>query len=118
MALRRGRLLYRECGCVCFLGNIQGIVLVIVLAALGACSTTVRQAESTDYKARAEMQTEGKVEVSAVVLSAEESVESFGFALDKKQIQPVWIKVENRGSTPVALLWLPLKMQEVSEAWI
>jgi hypothetical protein len=87
-----------------FSNNFHGFVLVIVLAALGACSTTVRQAESTDYKARAEMQTKGKVEVSAVVLSAEESVESFGFALDKRQIQPVWIKVENRGSTPLNLM--------------
>ena len=70
-------------------------LLMFGLLLFWGCTTTVPQTESTDYKARAETKVDGGVRISASVLSAQESTESFLLPLDKKQIQPVWIEIEN-----------------------
>jgi hypothetical protein len=56
------------------------------------------------FKDRAQTQSEGRVRVTAAVLSAEESKEVFGVDLYKKSIQPIWFEVENREKEPVSFL--------------
>jgi hypothetical protein len=56
------------------------------------------------FKDRAQTQSEGRVRVTAAVLSAEESKEVFGVDLYKKFIQPIWFEVENREKEPVSFL--------------
>lgn len=45
------------------------------------------------------------VRVTAAVLTREETRDAFGKALNKKRVQPVWLKVENNSDRP---LWLML----------
>jgi len=71
-----------------------GVLLCLVL--LAGCSTARPQTESLDYRARAETQSDRGVSVSAVVLSPEETQNSFALPLAKKGIQPVWLEIVNR----------------------
>ena len=48
---------------------------------------------------RAQTKTEGQVRVTVAVPSAEESEQIFGFPLAGKNIQPVWLEVENNSDT-------------------
>jgi hypothetical protein len=48
---------------------------------------------------RAQTKTDGGVRVTVAVPSAEECKEIFGFALAGKNIQPVWLEVENNSDT-------------------
>jgi len=45
---------------------------------------------------RAQTQTQGAVTVTVTVPSAEESAAVFGVPLAKREIQPVWVRIENR----------------------
>jgi len=55
----------------------------------------------TDVRARAESQSEATVRVSAAVPGREEAAAIFGLPLYDQGIQPIWLEVENRGSTQV-----------------
>jgi hypothetical protein len=81
-----------------------GLILAVVL--LSGCGTTIPQTESLDYVARAETLAEGGVRVSSVVLSPEETELSFAMQLDQKNIQPVWIEIENRENKEFNLMLL------------
>ena len=82
-------------------------LLAFVAFALG-CATSPRQADSLDYRARAESQTQAGVRVSAVVLSADETLEAFEIPLAQKNIQPVWIEIENREDEEFVLMLLSI----------
>ena len=69
------------------------IVLVFLLLIAG-CAAPL-QTESLDYRARAETQINGDVRVSAVVLSTQETENSFTLPLAKEGIQPIWLEIEN-----------------------
>ena len=71
-----------------------GALLCVLL--LGGCATTRFQPESLDYRARAETQSDRGVRVSAVVLSQEETQNTFSLPLAKKGIQPVWVEIVNQ----------------------
>ncbi len=90
------------------LARARAWLLLLGLLWTWGCTTAVPQIESTDYKARAETQVDGKVRVSAVVLSAEESEESFSLPLASKKVQPVWIRIENNESTEFNLMLLSI----------
>ena len=64
---------------------------------LVGCASVESQSETDtlDYKSRATSRSDGAVLVSASVLSADESRNTYGVPLAKKGIQPVWIEVEN-----------------------
>jgi len=49
---------------------------------------------------RAKSNTDGNVTVSVAALSKEEARGVLGVDLDRKGIQPVWVKVENREAIP------------------
>ena len=80
-------------------------LLAFVAFAFG-CATSPRQADSLDYRARAESQTQAGVRVSAVVLSADETLDVFEVPLAQKHIQPVWIEIENREDEEFVLMLL------------
>ena len=71
-----------------------GVLLCLLL--LFGCATTRFQPESLDYRTRAETQSDRGVRVSAVVLSQEETQNSFALPLAKKGIQPVWVEIVNQ----------------------
>jgi hypothetical protein len=79
-----------------------------LLVLLAGCAAAPQQTESTDYLARAETQTEGRVRVSAVVLSPVESEQAIGLSLARKGIQPVWLEVENHEDQELVLMMLSL----------
>ncbi|KPJ74896.1 MAG: hypothetical protein AMJ54_16370 [Deltaproteobacteria bacterium SG8_13] len=56
------------------------------------------------FRQRAVTQTEGDVRVSATVLGAQETEALFGLPLYKKEIQPVWLEIENRSAHR---MWFP-----------
>ncbi|MEJ2180372.1 MAG: LssY C-terminal domain-containing protein [Gammaproteobacteria bacterium] len=82
-------------------------VLLLFLLLIG-CAASPRQTESLDYHARAETKSDGNVHVSAVVLSPQETENTFSVSLSKKGIQPVWIKVDNQEDKEFALMLLSI----------
>jgi hypothetical protein len=58
---------------------------------------------SETYLERAETQENGPLRVTAAVPSAKETQALFGAQLYRRNVQPVWVQVENKGSTPVRL---------------
>ena len=69
-----------------------------------ASSGPVTEAQTRDYRERAETHVEGQVAVSASALSAQEGREVYGYPLDRLGIQPVWVEVENGDDRPYWLM--------------
>lgn len=61
-----------------------------------------------DYLARARSQTSGDITVSAVVLSDDEAEQVFDAPLARKDIQLIWIEIENRGDRAMAVNFLAI----------
>ena len=57
---------------------------------------------------RAQTQSDGQVAVTVAVPSAAESATIFGVPLDKKGVQPVWVRIENRDD--IDYIFLPADM--------
>ena len=70
---------------------------MILLLCCGGCASTnyLFGSETLDYKSRAETRSNGTVVVSASVLSVDEGRDIYGITLARKNIQAVWIEVEN-----------------------
>jgi hypothetical protein len=79
-------------------------VTLCLLLTLACASFQPRPMAEVPFKDRAQTQTEGRVRLTAAVLSAEESKEVFGVDLYKKGIQPIWLEIENGEKEPVAFL--------------
>lgn len=87
----------------------QVLLLPLFFLLLSGCTMApAPQTESLDYRARAKTQTDGKVRVSAVVLSPEETKKSFGLPLAKKGVQPVWVEIENKEDKEFYVMLLSL----------
>jgi hypothetical protein len=84
----------------------QLIVLAFILLLVG-CATPP-QTESLNYQARAETQVNGGVRVSAVVLSQQESENTFALPLADKGVQPIWLKIDNQEDKELYLMLLSL----------
>jgi hypothetical protein len=56
------------------------------------------------FRDRAQSKVDGEVKVTLTVLSAEESRQLFGVNLAGKNIQPVWVRVQNADSVPYWLM--------------
>ena len=65
-----------------------------MLVSLGCASPTAQHYPG--YKERAESRVLDDVRISAAALSAEESAAVYGAPLAYRQIQPVWVKIENK----------------------
>ncbi len=72
---------------------------------IGCTSYSPPSSIPTEFLARAQSQREGAIQVSAVILSAEESEQVFAAPLAKRDIQPIWLEIEN-GSKQELLLML------------
>jgi hypothetical protein len=77
-------------------------LLAALLAATGVAFAS--ETATPDYQTRAITRSEGSVRVSASVLSADESLATYGVPLAERRIQPVWIEVENKGTDALWLL--------------
>jgi hypothetical protein len=76
----------------------------IVLFVGCASSFNPRPVDEVPFKERAQTQSEGGVTVTAAVLSAEECRAKFGVNLYSKNIQPIWLEIENNDDQPVRFL--------------
>lgn len=84
------------------------LVVIMLFLLLVGCTAPPLQTESLDYRARAETQINGGVRVSAVILSPQETENSFALPLAKKGIQPVWLEIENQEDKTLYLMLLSL----------
>ncbi|WP_455222280.1 LssY C-terminal domain-containing protein [Kaarinaea lacus] len=80
-----------------------GIILSFILAGC-ASTSSLSDTETLDYKSRVKTLSDDAVQVSTSVLSADESYAVYGVPLAKKNIQPVWIEVENRDTVAYWLM--------------
>lgn len=80
----------------------------ILLLSGCASSFNPRPIVEVGFKQRAQTSTEGDVRVTAAVLSAEECEVKFGSNLYRRNIQPVWLEIENKDEAPVSFLPLGL----------
>ncbi len=78
-------------------------VLMLVLTVAGCASFSPMPTDETAYLGRAETQVESDVSVTVAVPTAQEASLIFSADLARRQMQAVWLEVENRGSVP---LWL------------
>ncbi len=76
----------------------------LAVLAVAACAGTPQQSEPVDFHARAEKKVDGQVEVSAVVLSPLESEITFGLPLASKNVQPVWLEIDNQEDRELYLM--------------
>lgn len=74
----------------------------------GCTISPTPQTESMDYRARAETQIDRGVQVSAVVLSPEETKKSFEIPLANKGVQPVWLEIKNQEDKEFYLMLLSI----------
>jgi len=83
------------------------LALLAPLLVIG-CAVSPPQTEPTDYRARAETQIDDGVRVTAAVLSPQEAEQAFSVPLARKQVQPVWIEIENRRDSELVLMLLSI----------
>ncbi len=70
-------------------------VCIAITAASGCASFKPTPIDQIPFKERADTQERNGIRVSVSVLSREEARQAFGVNLEKRGIQPVWLKVEN-----------------------
>jgi hypothetical protein len=81
-------------------GGMKAYLLVLFsLAFIGCAQFQHKPPEALPFMDRAQTKTEGQVRVTVAVPSAEEGEQIFGFPLARKNIQPVWLEVENNSNT-------------------
>lgn len=74
---------------------------------LGGCASYAPpKPDHQPFQSRLETQVDGRVRVSAAVLTPEESEHAFAAPLAAKGIQPVWIEVDNQEAQEFALMLL------------
>jgi hypothetical protein len=67
--------------------------------------------EVVGFKKRAQTKEHNSVKVTAAVLTAQESIDKFGVNFYRRNIQPVWLEIENKDNDP--LRFLPLGLDPV-----
>jgi hypothetical protein len=85
--------------------GLHALVLAVVLAVAAGCAPFVPPAPvGPRFASGIQTREEGTVRVDVAVLSDEEIQHHFGVPAGARDIQPVWIRIENRGSDTVYLL--------------
>jgi hypothetical protein len=92
-------------------------ILLFFLFLMG-CAALPPQTESLDYRARAETQSDGRLRVTAAVLSPQETHESFSLPLAAKGIQPIWLEIDNQEDKELYLMLLSLDPEYYSPSEI
>ena len=75
------------------------LLVSIFLAFVGCAQFQHQVPEILPFMDRSQTETDGDVRVTVAVPSAEESQRIFGFSLEGKNIQPVWLEIENNSQT-------------------
>ena len=88
---------------------VRFVLCTLLLSLLGACASTREYEPPVEFnqsalRARAETVADDEFRISATVASPEESHALFGVDLSEKNIQAVWIKVENHSDRSVFFL--------------
>lgn len=95
------------------------VIAGAVLMALALCGCKSFKPAPESYQphlARALSQTNGSLVVSAAALGRKEAEKMFGLPLHKKRIQPVWLRIENRGTNGYYFLIINLDRDYYSPA--
>jgi hypothetical protein len=79
------------------------LFILLTLTFFGCATFNPRPIEEGAFLDRSQTKSDGKVKVTAAVLSKEESRELFGINLTKKKIQPIWLEIENNDKVPYLL---------------
>lgn len=83
-------------------GNYFLRISILISASLlwaGCAQFQHKPPEALPFMARVQTKSDGNVQVTVAVPSAEEIKQIFGFPLDDKNIQPVWLEIENNSDT-------------------
>ena len=80
---------------------LTGLWILVSLVFIGCAQFQHKLPETLPFMDRSQTKTDGEVRVTVAVPSAEESEQIFGFPLAGKNIQPVWLEVENNSDTRV-----------------
>lgn len=92
-----------------YIDYLQILLFPLFLLLFSGCTISPSlQNESSDYLARSETKVDRNVRVSAVVLSPEESKKIFGYPLADKNVQPIWMEIENKEDKELYLMLLSL----------
>ncbi|MGD1975401.1 MAG: LssY C-terminal domain-containing protein [Desulfobacterales bacterium] len=83
---------------------LTGLLVLGSLAFIGCAQFQHKMPEALPFTDRTQTKTDGDIRVTVAVPSAEESQQIFGFPLASKNIQPVWLEVENNSDTAF-FLW-------------
>jgi len=86
----------------------QTMVIIFLSIILGCANFSPKPIEEVPFKNNAQTQSRNGITVSASVLSDDESDELFGVNLAAKDIQPVWLSIEN--DTEIPCLFLPITL--------
>ena len=84
------------------------LMFVALCLSLLGCAAAPPKSEPEDFRIRAETLAEGRVRVSATVLSPAETEDVFSLPLAKKGIQPVWVAVDNQEDKDFAVMMLSI----------
>ena len=76
-----------------------GLWILIILSFIGCAQFKHQIPEKLPFMDRSQTKTDGDVRVTVAVPSSEECEQIFGFPLAGKNIQPVWLEVENNSDT-------------------
>lgn len=76
-----------------------GLWALACLAVMGCAQFTHQVPGQLSFMDRSQTKTDGRVRVTVAVPSAEENLQIFGFPLAGKNIQPVWLEVENNSDS-------------------
>ena len=87
---------------------LTGLLVLGSLAFIGCAQFNHQIPEQLPFMDRSQTKTDGQVRVTAAVPSAEESEQIFGFPLANKNIQPVWLEVENNSDTDFYLFHIAM----------
>jgi hypothetical protein len=80
------------------------VATLMAAALISSCATGVYRPVSIDsvaFRDRAETQVEGNIRVTAAIPDVEEARAIFGFPIYDKDIQPIWLEIENNGASPI-----------------
>ncbi len=86
----------------------SGLLVLVSLAFIGCAQFQHKPPEALPFMDRSQTKTDGEVRVTVAVPSAEESEQIFGFPLAARNIQPVWLEVENNSNTGFFLLHIAM----------
>jgi hypothetical protein len=82
------------------------LILALCVALLSGCASSIdlKPVDSVPFRDRAVTQVKDGVRVTAAVPDKKETRELFGLSLYKRDVQPVWIEIENMTDEPVGFL--------------